>query len=83
MLSPKPPSIDAPDEFEDVRLLSTAQAAALWGCSPETIRRLIKAGEPRTIPLGEARRRRIPIAELRAYISRRQPRRIGPADRRA
>jgi excisionase family DNA binding protein len=48
------------------RLLTTEQAAAALGVSPETVKRLIKNGDLQSRLIGSARR--IPVEAVEAYV---------------
>lgn len=60
------------------RLFTVAQVATMWGCSPNTVRRRISAGELGVIGSGRADTK-IALSEIEAYEkrnTRRAPRRV-------
>jgi excisionase family DNA binding protein len=75
------PPLPTPDALDDVRLLTIPAAAALLAVSENTVRRMMRAGELRPVPVWG--KQRIPLTELRAYLARQSdpvliPTAIGP-----
>lgn len=65
-------------------LLTVAEVAALWRCSPQHIYNLIDAGDLRYLHISDSRAKvRVPESALAEYVSRRVRREPGRGRRRA